>query len=44
MLGNVYTLDLTYCDNITHVNAMGNVHTLFLTHRLIKPNKDAYRL
>ena len=42
MLGNVYELDLSLCKNITDVSMLGNVHTLILPNRLIKPT--AYRL
>ena len=30
-LGNVHTLNLSYCDKITDVSALGNVHTLNLS-------------
>ena len=32
MLGNVYKLDLSWCNNITDVSALENVHTLNLEH------------
>ena len=28
MLGNVHTLNLSYCDGITDVSMLGNVHKL----------------
>jgi hypothetical protein len=30
MLGNVHTLDLSYCTGISDVSMLGNVHTLHL--------------
>ena len=42
MLCNVYELLLRFCDKITDVSALGNVHTLILPYQLIK--NDAYRL
>ena len=30
MLGNVHTLNLMYCNNITDVSKLGKVHTLNL--------------
>jgi len=32
MIGNVHTLDLLYCINITDVSMLGNVHTLNLRY------------
>jgi internalin A len=31
-LGNVHTLDLSFCDNITDVGALASVHTLNLSN------------
>eukprot|EP01137_Pigoraptor_chileana_P035214 Opistho-2@28915 len=30
VLGGVHTLDLSYCDGVTHVSALGGVHSLNL--------------
>jgi len=43
-LGNVHTLDLNCCCDITDVSALGNVHTLILPYHLNNNKNDAYRL
>ena len=37
MLGNVHTLNLKYCNNITDVSMLGNIYTLYI-------DKDEYDL
>ena len=32
MLGNLHTLDMSYCENITDVSMLGNLHTLIMSY------------